>query len=109
MDTVTIDDFKKLDIRIGKVISVEKVLEADKLLKFVFDIGGEERQIMAGMAGFFPDPSVLIGKEMPLLLNIEPAKFKGYESSGMVMAADVDGKPVLLCPQEEIPAGSIVI
>lgn len=105
----TIDDFKKLEIKIGKVISVEKVPEGNKLLKFVFDIGGgEERQIMAGMAEFFPDPSVLVGKEMPLLLNIAPANFKGYDSNGMIVAADVNGRPILLHPMEEIPTGSIV-
>jgi methionine--tRNA ligase beta chain len=105
---VTIDDFKKLDIKIGKVISVEKVPDADKLLKFIFDIGGEERQIIAGMAPFFPDPSVLVGEEMPLLLNIEPAVFKGYTSYGMIIAADMNGKPVLLYPQEAVPPGSVV-
>ncbi len=105
---ITFEDFKKLEIKIGKVVSVEKVPDADKLLKFIFDIGGEERQIMAGMAEFFPEPSKLIGKEMPLLLNIEPRDFRGYRSHGMIIAADVDGKPILLHPETDIPAGSIV-
>lgn len=105
---ITFDDFKKLEIRIGKVISVEKVTDADKLLKFIFDIGSEERQIMAGMAEFFPDPSVLVGKEMPLLLNIEPRDFRGYRSHGMIIAADLNGQPILLYPEIEIPAGSVV-
>jgi len=105
---ITIEDFKKLEIRIGKVISVEKVPEADKLLKFVFDIGTEQRQVMAGMADFFPDPSVLVGKEMPILVNIEPKDFKGYKSEGMIIAADIDGCPVLLHPEKDIPPGSII-
>jgi tRNA-binding EMAP/Myf-like protein len=63
---------------------------------------------MAGMAEFFPDPSVLIGKELPILINIEARSFRGYESQGMIIAADVNGKPVFLTPEEEIPAGSIV-
>ena len=105
---ITFEDFKKLEIKIGKVISAEKVTNADELIKFVFDIGKEKRQIMAGMAEFFDNPSELIGKEMPLLINIEPKKFKGYESHGMIIATDVGGKPILLHPEKEIPPGSIV-
>ncbi len=107
-DLIKFEDFQKLDIRIGKVISAEKVPEADKLIKFIFDIGGEKRQIMAGMSEFFNDPSILIGREMPILINIVPRKFKGYESQGMIIAADVDGRPILLHPEREIPAGSVV-
>lgn len=103
-----LEDFKKLDIRIGTVISAEQVPNTDKLIKFIFDLGIEQKQIIAGMAKIYPDPSVLIGKQMPLLLNIEPATFKGDTSYGMIIAADVDGRPVLLFPEEEIPAGSIV-
>lgn len=105
---ITFDDFKKLEIRVGKVISVEKISDADKLLKFVFDLGDEQRQIIAGMAEFFPDLTVLIGKEMPILVNIEPRNFRGNTSHGMIIAADVDGHPVLLHPEKDIPAGSIV-
>lgn len=102
------EDFKKLDIRIGKVVSVEKVPNTDKLLRFVFDLGTEKRQIMAGMAEFFDNLEWLVGKEMPILVNIEPRTFKGHTSHGMIIAADVDGKPILLHPETEIPAGSIV-
>lgn len=105
---ITFDDFKKLEVKIGKVKSVEKVPDADKLLKFIFDVGSEERQIMAGMAEFFPDPSMLIGKEMPILMNIEPRNFRGNTSHGMIIAADVDGHPILLHPEKEIAPGSIV-
>lgn len=105
---ITFEDFKKLEIRIGKVVSVEKIPETDKLLKFIFDLGSEKRQIIAGMAEFFPDLSVLVGKEMPILVNIEPRKFKGYKSEGMIMAADVDNKPILLHPEKEVPPGSII-
>ncbi len=105
---VTLEDFNKLDIRIGKVLSVEKVPDAEKLLKFIFDLGEEKRQIIAGMAEFYSEPSVLEGKEMPLLLNIEPRTFRGQVSEGMILAADVDGRPVLLHPEREISPGSIV-
>lgn len=106
--TITLDDFQKLEIKIGKVISAEKVKDADKLLKLVFDLGKEKRQIIAGMAGFFSDPSILVGKEMPILVNIEPRKFRGHESHGMIIAADVKGKPILLHPEQKVPPGSIV-
>ena len=105
---ITLEDFKKLDIKIGKVVSVEKILDSDKLIKFIFDIGGEQKQIIAGMAEFFPDLTILLGKEMPLLLNLEPKQFKGNTSEGMIIAADVDGRSVFLHPEEEIPAGSII-
>lgn len=105
---ITFEDFKKLDIRIGKVLSAEKIADADKLLKLVFDLGSEKRQIIAGIAEFFPDPSVLIGRQMPILVNLEPRKFRGHESQGMMLAADVDGTPILLHPEKEIPPGSII-
>jgi len=105
---ITIEDFKKLDIRIGKIVFAEKISDSDKLIKLVFDIGGEQKQVIAGIAEFFPDPTVLLGKEMPLLLNIEPRKFRDNISEGMIIAADVDGRPIFLCPEEEIPPGSIV-
>ena len=104
---ITFNDFKKLDIKIGKVLSAEKVEGSDKLIKVEIDLGVEKRQIVAGMAEFF-EPYHLIGKEVPVLTNLEPRTFKGIESQGMILAADVNGKPVLLHPEYEIPAGSIV-
>lgn len=105
---ININEFNKIEIKIGKVISAEKIPEGDKLLRLVFDLGSEQRQIMSGIAEFFDDPSVLIGKEMPVLVNIENRKLRGYESQGMIMAADVAGHPVLLHPETEVPPGSIV-
>ena len=105
---ITLDDFKKLEIRIGKVVSAEKISDSDKLIKFVFNIGSENRQIIAGIAELFPNPEVLLGKEMPVLLNLKPKKFKGNISEGMIIAADVDGRPILLHPEKEIPPGSII-
>jgi methionine--tRNA ligase beta chain len=116
---ITIEDFKKLDIRIGKVISAERVEGSEKLIKFIFDIGGsasaqgsgetmEQRQIIGGLALAFPDPSVLVGRQMPLILNLEPRKLMGLESQGMIMAADNEGIPVPLSPVDEVPPGSSV-
>lgn len=105
---VTIEDFKKLEIKIGKVVSAEKIEGTDKLLKLIFDFGTEKRQIIAGIAEFYPDTSALLGKEMPVIVNLEPKMFKGYESQGMILCADADGRPVILAPEIEVPAGSIV-
>ncbi len=105
---ITIEYFKKLDIRIGKILSAEKIVGADKLLKLILDIGGEQRQVVAGIALIYPDPSVLIGKQVPLLLNLEPRQLRGETSFGMMLAADNSGKPVLLSPVEEVLPGSIV-
>jgi methionine--tRNA ligase beta chain len=105
---ITYDDFKKLDIRIGKILSAEKVEGTDKLLKLVIDCGEEKRQVVAGIAETY-QPDQIIGKEIPVLLNLEPRSIRGVESSGMMLAAvDVGGKPVLLQPDGEVPPGSIV-
>ena len=104
---ITFDDFKKLDIRIGKVLSAERVKGADKLIKLQIDLGTEKRQIVVGMAKFF-EPDHFIGKELPILTNLESKSFKGIKSQGMILATDVNGKPILLHPEKEVPAGSIV-
>ena len=104
---IKIEDFEKCEIRIGTVEKAEKVEGADKLIKLEIDFGDEKRQVLTGMAEFF-DPDHFIGKQIPVLVNLEPRRFKGIESQGMIVAADVEGRPVLLLPEEEIPNGSIV-
>jgi methionine--tRNA ligase beta chain len=104
---ITFHDFKKLDIRIGKIVSAEKMEGTDKLLKLEIDLGSEKRQLVAGVAEVYASDQ-LIGKEVPVLLNLEPRSIRGVESQGMILAADADGKPVLLHPEREVPPGSIV-
>ena len=104
---ITFDDFKKLDIRIGKILSAEKVQGTDKLLKLEIDFSTEKRQLVAGIADTY-QPDQLIGREIPVLVNLEPRNIRGIESQGMILAADVDGKPVLLHPDREVPTGSII-
>lgn len=101
------EDFKNLDIRIGKILTAERVEGTDKLIKLEIDFTTETRQILSAIAEFF-EPEYLVGKEVPVLLNIEPRKFKGLLSQGMILAADDEGTPVLLHPEKEIPPGSIV-
>jgi len=104
---ITFDDFKRLDIRIGKIIFSEKVTGTDKLLKLEVDFGSEKRQIVAGIAESY-EAALLIGKEIPVLMNLEPRSIRGIESQGMILAIDVDGKPVLMHPDKEVPPGSII-
>ena len=104
---LTFDDFKKLEIKIGKILTAEKVEGTDKLIKLEVDFGTEKRQIVAGVAESYK-PEYLIGKELPVLMNLEPRKIRGIESQGMILAADADGKPVLLHPEKEVPPGSAV-
>jgi len=106
-EMITFNDFKKLDIRVGKILSADKVDGTDKLIKLEVDFGAEKRQLVAGIAEFF-EPDNLIGKEIPVLMNLEPRSIRGIESQGMILAIDVDGKPVLLLPEREVPPGSIV-
>ncbi len=105
---INIDDFKKCEIRVGKVLSAEKVEGSEKLVKMIFDLGGEQRQIIGGIGLSYPDPSVLVGKLIPVVANLEPRKLMGLESQGMVLAADNDGTPVILTTDSEVPPGSVV-
>lgn len=104
---ISYNDFQRLDLRIGKVISSNRVEGTDKLIKLQIDLGSEKRQILAGMAEFFR-PEYLLGKLVPVLVNLEPRKFKGLESQGMILAADVEGKPILLHPEMEVPPGTMI-
>lgn len=104
---IIFNDFKKLDIRIGRVLSAEKVKGTDKLMKLEIDLGTEKRQLVAGIADMY-EPNSLIGKEIPVLVNLEARSIRGVESQGMILAIDVDGKPILLHPEREVPPGSIV-
>jgi len=106
-DTITYDHFSKLKIRVAEVISAEKVEGADKLLKLQVSLGDEQRQIVAGVAMFYA-PDQIVGKKIVMLTNLEPAKIRGVVSNGMLLAADVDGRAVLLTPDTDVPAGSKV-
>ena len=104
---ITFEDFKRLDIRIGRILLAQKVEGTDKLMKLEIDFGTEQRQVVAGIAEFY-QPDQLIGKEIPVLVNLEPRTIRGSESHGMILAADVEGKAVLLHPEKEVPPGSVI-
>ena len=102
---IDIDYFAKLDLRIGKIVKAERIKKSKKLLKLEIDIGDEIRQVVAGIAENH-EPESLIGKLVPILVNLKPAKLMGVESQGMILAVDVDGKAILLHPEKEVPIGS---
>ncbi|MEK9134791.1 MAG: methionine--tRNA ligase subunit beta [Patescibacteria group bacterium] len=104
---VTFEEFQKLDIRIGKVLSAEKIEGSNKLIKLEIDLGEEKRQVITGMAEFY-EPDYFLNKNLVILANLEPRKFMGIESQGMILAADVAGQPILLIPEKETPPGSII-
>jgi len=106
---INIEDFSKLDIKIGEILSAEKILETDKLLKLEVEVGEEKpRQIVSGIAEYFPNPEDLIGKQAPFLLNLEPRILKGYESQGMILAVDGEKEFSLLNPDKKVPNGSFI-
>lgn len=103
----TYDDFKKLDIRIGRILTAERVEGSEKLIKMEVDFGVEKRQIVAGIGKTFA-PEDLVGKEAPFVVNLEPRTLCGVESQGMILAASSEDQVALLQPSQELPPGSIV-
>jgi len=104
---ITIDDFMKVELRVGQVKFAEKVKGTDKLLRLEVDIGTEVRQLVAGIALAY-SPESLIGRKVVIVANLQPRKLRGIESNGMIVAASVgeDGKPVLAGFLEDVPVGA---
>jgi tRNA-binding EMAP/Myf-like protein len=120
---ITYDDFAKVEIRAGKILSAEKIPDTDKLLKLMVDLGEKEsvpnaaspeipptliskpRQIVSGIALYFPDPLVLVGRTCMFVANLEPRKIKGYDSNGMLFAVSTpEGAFSLLEPKPVDPS-----
>ncbi|RLB07200.1 MAG: methionine--tRNA ligase subunit beta [Deltaproteobacteria bacterium] len=104
---VSFDDFARLDIRIGTIRSADRVQGTDKLMRLELDVGGEMRQVVAGIAPHYTAQQ-LVGKQVPVLVNLEPRKLRGVESQGMILAVDVEGRAILLTPEGQVPPGSKV-
>lgn len=105
---ITIDDFSKLDIRIGKVLSAERMEKSNKLLKLKVDTGIDQRTVLSGIAQHYT-PEEMVGKQVTLIANLAPRKMMGIESQGMIlMAEDLDGKLRLVFPSEIVTPGSTV-
>jgi len=104
---IKFEDFQKLDLRVGKIVEAERVEGSEKLIKLKVDIGGEERQLVAGIGKVY-SPEDLIEKEIIVVANLEPKVLFGIESQGMLLAAE-DGDTVsLLMPDKEVKPGSRV-
>ncbi len=106
-EKIGIDDFAKVEMRVGQVKTAERIVGADKLLKLTVDIGSEVRQICAGIAQFY-EPESLIGRKVVVVVNLAPRKLRGVESNGMIVAASVgpDGRPVLAGFHEDVEVGA---
>jgi len=107
METISFKEFQKCIIKIGKIAEASEVEGTAKLLKLIVDIGNKKVTLVAGIKDVYK-PEDIVGKEVPVLVNLEPRKIRGILSEGMILAADLNGKPVLLHPDREVPPGSIV-
>lgn len=119
---ITFDDFAKVEIRAGKILSAEKIPDTDKLLRLSVDFAEQEeitaedgtktmrpkpRQIVSGIALYFPDPQALVGRTAMFVTNLEPRVIKGHESNGMLFAVSTpEGAFSLLEPNQSIPPGT---
>lgn len=103
---ITIDDFAKVELRVGLVKVAERVPKSDKLLRLEIDIGTEVRQVLAGIAEAYA-PETLVGRKVVIVANLAPRKMRGLESNGMIVAASLEGgKPVLASFLEDVPVGA---
>ncbi len=115
-ENITFDDFKKIKMAIGKIISAEKVPETDKLLRLNVDFNekneaGESkpRQVVSGISTHFPDPELLVGNKYVFVINLEPRVIKGFESQAMILAASTDDSVFsLISPSNDIPQGVVL-
>ncbi len=109
MENITFDDFKKLDLRVGEIRAAEEIPGADKLFKLTVDLGGETRELVAGIKLFY-EKEALVGKKIVVLANLEPRAIRGITSHGMLLAASNEDKSsvVVLSPEKDIPNGAKV-
>ena len=106
-ELLAIDDFLRIDLRVALVVSAERIEGADKLLKLQLELGGTTRQIVAGIAKAY-QPEQLVGKKIIVVANLKPAKLRGVVSEGMLLAADLDGRPIVATFDEDVKPGTRV-
>lgn len=105
---IDIAKFKEVSLRVGHILTAEKVEKADKLLKFTVRVGEEERTIVSGIAKYYT-PEEMVGKQVVVVANLKPAKLRGIESQGMLLCAvTAEGDVVLVSPEKPVPSGSEV-
>ena len=104
---ITLEDFQKIDLRIGKILKAERIENSDKLIKLEIDIGENKRTIVAGIGKKY-QPEELIGQLIVVVANLEPKEIRGVKSEGMLLAVDSENGPVLIVPLEQVYVGTKV-
>ena len=104
---ISIDRFMEVELRVALVLEAERVEGTDKLMKLQLDAGSERRQIVAGVAEAY-EPGELVGKRIVIVANLKPARIRGVESQGMLLAGDLDGKPIVATFDRDVPPGTRV-
>ena len=107
---ISIEDFAKVDLRVGKVLEAERVPGSKKLIKLIVDLGSERRQVIAGLGKWY-EPEEFVGKYVIVVANLKPKKLAGHESQGMILATCTEGpqgRPVLLTVESDTVPGSKV-
>ncbi len=104
---VSIDEFKRLDLRVGRVVEARQHPNADKLILLQVDVGDEVKQIIAGLRQWY-EPESLVGKYVVVVNNLQPVTLRGERSNGMLLAATSDGEVVILTPEKPVKPGSPV-
>jgi len=107
MEKISFNDFQKLDLRVEKIIKVEKIKNTDKLYKIEIDLGSEKRTIVSGIADKYT-PDELMGQLIVVVVNLEEKIIKGVKSEGMLLAVDDESGPVLIVPLSQVKVGSKV-
>jgi methionyl-tRNA synthetase len=102
---ISIEDFRKIELRVATIKSAEPHPNADKLLVLQIDLGGEPRQICAGIRNHYT-PEELVGKQIVVVVNLETAKLRGLDSQGMLLAASDEGRVIILIPEKSVQAGA---
>ena len=104
---INIDDFSKVEVKVGTVVSAERVPDTDKLLRLMVDLGEEElRQIVSGIAAYVPEPESLVGKQLSFVTNLAPRKLRGLESNGMLFAVGEGDSFAFVVPDRPVPPGT---
>ena len=104
---ISIDDFRKIELKVATIKSVEPHPNADKLLVLQIDLGGEQRQICAGIKNHYT-PDELVGKQIVVVANLETAKLRGLDSQGMLLAASDEDRVIVLTPEKRVQSGAKV-
>lgn len=104
---ISIDDFRKIELKVATIRSAEAHPNADKLIVLQIDLGGEQRQICAGIRNHYT-PEELVGKQIVVVANLETAKLRGLESQGMLLAASDEGRVIIMTPEKPVQSGASV-